>query len=126
MASYLPNQPLNINLGTFSDAVKWLMKEKRMTQADLVARSCLSKTTISRICRNSNDKGGIYTPTEPVIMAVSIAFQLTSMESRTQLLYAAFPERAYWDKFLDNHFNINQVNEILYDNGLPLLGNMEE
>ena len=102
------------------------MKEKAMSQTKLAFRSGLSKTTISRIVRNSNDKGGSYTPTEPIIMALSIALGLTSAESKKQLFYAAFPERALWDDFLDRHLNLYQANEILYDNGLPTLGNVEE
>ena len=126
MAIYKPNQPLVINEETFSDAVKRLVKEKGMTQAELVRRSCLSKTTISRICRDSNDKGGKYTPTEPIIMALSIGLKLSSAESKKQLLYAAFPERAYWDDFLDSHLNIFEVNIIMEENNFPLLGNMGE
>jgi len=101
------------------------MKEKEMTQADLAIHSGLSKTTISRICRNSNDKGGRYTPTEDVILALSIAFRLTSAESKKKLLYAAFPQRAYWDEFLDNRLNIFEVNIFLEENNLPIMGNME-
>jgi DNA-binding transcriptional regulator LsrR (DeoR family) len=59
LASYLPNQPLSVNLESFSDAVKRLMKEKGMTRAELIKRSGLSKYVISRILRNTNDKGGI-------------------------------------------------------------------
>lgn len=102
------------------------MNEKGMTQAGLVIRSGLSKTTISRICRDSNDKGDKYTPTEPVIMALSIGLRLSSAESKKQLLYAAFPERAYWDDILDNHLNIYEANILLEENNLPLLGNMGE
>ena len=126
MAGYLPNQPLHINLESFSDAVTRLMNKKGMTQAELAKRSGLSKLTVSRICRNSNDKGGFYTATETVIMALSIGFQLSSEESKKELLHAAFPERAFWNDFLDNHFDIHKTNEILYDNGLPLLGKSEE
>ena len=126
MASHLLNQPLSINLESFSAAVNRLMKDKEMTQADLVMQSCLSKTTISRICRNSNDKGGAYTPTEPIIMALSTAFRLSSMDAKNILLYAAFPERAFWDEFLDHHLGIYDINMILDENGLPLLGNMNE
>ena len=100
------------------------MKEKGLTQADLAIRSGLTKTTISRICRNSNDKGGGYTPTEPTIVALSIGFRLSSAESKKQLLYAAFPERAHWDGFLDNHLTIYEANIFLEEKKHPLLGNM--
>lgn len=124
MAEYKPSKPLEKNSESFSDAVKRLMKEKRMTQADLAMQSGLSKTTISRIFRDNNDKGGNYTPTEKIIMALSIGLRLSSVESREQLLFAAFPERAYWNDFLDGRFSIYEVNIFLEENNLPLFGDM--
>ena len=122
----LPKQPQNTDkYVNFSSAVVRHMKEKRMTQSDLVKSSALSKTTISRICRNNNNKGSTYMPTPAVVMAVSVGLKLSPAESK-ELLFAAFPEMSYWSGFLERRLTIDEANEILYDNGLPLLGsNME-
>jgi len=101
------------------------MKEKGLTQSKLVKSSALSKTTISRICRNDNDKGSTYLPTYPVAMAVSIGLRLNPTETK-ELFFAAFPEMAYWSDFLENSLTIDEANEILYENGLSLLGNIKE
>lgn len=95
MANNLPEQPHNTNkFYGFSNAVIWYMKEKGMTQSELVESSRLSKTTISRIVRNNNDKGSSYQPTPPVIMAVGIGLKLTYREYE-ELIYAAYPEMEY-------------------------------
>ena len=123
MANNLLNQPLDINLESFPNAVKRLMKEKGITQAKLAERSGLDKQAIYRICHNRNSRGGEYIPTESVVMAISVGLGLSSTESREQLLYAAFPERKHWDSFLDNHLSIKQINDILDENGLATLTN---
>ena len=124
--SQLPKQPQNTDKHeNFSFAVVRHMKEKGMTQSDLVKSSALSKTTISRIFRNNSDKGRSYLPTSSVVMAVSIGLKLSCDEAE-ELLFAAFPEMAYWSSFLERHLTIDEANEILYDNGLPLLGNIKE
>ena len=99
------------------------MKEKEMTQSELVTASGLSKTTISRIVRNRNDKGSSYQPTPPVIMAIAIGLKLTSQEYE-ELTYAAYPELSYMKEFLDKRFTIHDANIILEENGFPLLGNI--
>ena len=122
----LPKQPQNTNkYESFSSAVVRYMKEKEMTQSDLMKTSALSKTTISRICRNNNDKGSSYLPTPSVVMAVSVGLKLSCVEAQ-ELFLAAFPEMRYWRDFLERQLTINAANEILYDNGLPLLGNNTE
>ena len=124
MANNLLNQPAKKKRESFSKAVKRLMKEKGMTQSDLVERSRLPKTTISRILRNTNYKGGKYTPTDSIIMALSVALRLSSAESTERLVYAAFPERALWKDILDKHLSIHETNILLEENKLPLLGNI--
>ena len=96
-----------------------------MTQSALVKSSALSKTTISRICRNNNDKGSSYLPTPSVVMAVSVGLKLSPAEAK-ELLFAAFPEMAHWSGFLESRLTIYEANEILYENGIPLLGNNME
>jgi len=122
----LPKQPQNTDkYESFSSAVVRYMKEKGMTQSALVKSSALSKTTISRICRNNNDKGSSYLPTPSIVMAVSVGLKLSCAAAK-ELLFAAFPEMAYWSGFLERSLTIDEANEILYDNGLPLLGNSME
>ena len=101
------------------------MNVKGITQAELTRKSGLSKTTVSRICRNSNDKGSSYLPTLPIIMSISVGLQLTRAQA-SALLFSAFPEMALWGGFLDERMDIDQANEILHDAGLPLLGGANE
>lgn len=96
-----------------------------MTEADLMRVASLSKTTASRICRNSNDKGSTYEPTLRVVMAVSIGLQLTREEA-LDLLFCAFPQLELWGDFLDQRVGITQADMVLFEQGLPLLGNCKE
>ena len=128
MVNGLPKQPDHINhstFTTFSKGVNHYLKIKGMTQADLMRASLLSKTKISRICRDLNDKGSYYTPTWDDVMAISIGLGLTREEAE-KLFFAAFPEMEHLGEFLDKRLNIQQVNQILYDSGLRVLGNVLE
>ena len=64
-------------------------------------------------------------PTLAVIMAISVGLELTRAQA-SALLFAAFPEMALWGGFLDQRLDIDQANEILYTNGLPILGSVNE
>jgi len=126
LVNHLSKKPQNTDkYVNFSSAVVRYMKENGMTQSDLVKSSALSRTTISRICRNNNDKGSSYLPTLSIVMAVSVGLKLSCAEAK-ELLFAAFPEMAHWSGFLERRLTIYEANEILYDNGLPLLGNSIE
>lgn len=109
----------------FSDYVVKGAAKKGMLQADLVQKSLLSKTTISRIFRDSTDKGTTYQPTLPVVWAISIGLALNRDEAK-ELLFLAFPAFELWGCFLDKGLSIYDVNSTLYDAGLPLWGNMKE
>ena len=109
----------------FSKEVKKKAKSNGLTQARLTEKSQLSKTTIGRIYRNTNDKGGTYTPTLQVVFAVGMALQL-SRDEAMELLYTAFPEMALWLQFLDDGLDFFEANEILYDLGLSTWGNSIE
>ena len=97
------------------------MNERLWTGADLALHSGLSKTTVSRILRDSNDKGGTYLPTDETIMALSIAFKL-GRSGWEELLCAAFPERAIWFDGLDKRQDIFDVNDRLVKAKLPVIG----
>ena len=96
-----------------------------MTQSDLAQKSLLTKTTVSRICRNSNDKGSSYMPDFHTVMSVCIGLSLTPDEAE-ELLFSAFPEMSFMKRFLNEKLTIQQANDILYDNGLSMLGNIKE
>lgn len=97
------------------------MGERMYSQRDLARRSRISEPTISRIVRNSNDKGGPYEPTDAVVMAISLAFGLDRARWES-LLFAAFPERKIWFECLDKRLGAYEADSQLYDQGLPLLG----
>ena len=102
------------------------MREKGITQAALAQKSKLSKTTISRICRDSNDKGSTYQADRAgLVMAVSVGLGL-SVKEKDMLMLAAFPEQAFWNDILENHMDIDDANALLYEPGYPLLGNNNE
>lgn len=88
---------------TFSDAVNKYLAEKGMIQADLMARGNLSKTTVGRICRNTNDKckdkrrKTPYTPTRRMAMTVYVALGLNKDE-KDEMMRIAFPEEEVWDE----------------------------
>ena len=125
MASNLLNQPLKKHIENLSEAVKRLLKEKRMKQSELAKKSGLSKYVISRIVNNTNGRGGEYKPSDNVIMMLAVGFQLSSVEATEQLFYAAYPEKEFWPLFLDKGMNIIDINTMLYDNELPMLGNFD-
>lgn len=129
MVNHQPEQPQNTDKNktfySFSDAVKHYMKIKKMTQSNLVTSSRLSKTTISRIYRNTNDKGREYSSTVSVVMAVSLGLRLNREQSEI-LLFAAFPEMSFWGEFVDKHLSVDDANDILYEHGANELGNIKE
>ena len=115
------NNNYNKEVNSFLDSVKKYLKIKKMTQADLIRKSMLTRTTVSRICRNSNDKGSTYQPTDRIVMSVCVALGLDSKETK-ELFSLAFPYLKCWDKIIAEKMNIDQANSFLYDEGLPLLG----
>ena len=123
-ASFLAWTEQNPNK-TFSQCVKHLLQEKVMDQKDLAAKSCLSEATISRILRDRNDKGATYHPTEEVIVAISLSFELGT-EGYEILRRAAFPQVAIWKKALESFEAVTEANKKLKDKGLPLLGSTVE
>lgn len=123
--SSIKNQP---SRETFSEVVNRLLANQTngiKNAAELALQSNLSKVTISRICRNSNDKGASYRPTPSVVIAICVAFSLDSAATK-KLFDTVFPEQPLWRLILDQHMNIVQANEFLYDNNCPLLGNAKE
>lgn len=96
-----------------------------MSQAELIRKSQLTRTTVSRICRNSNDKGSCYQPTERVVMSICVALGLDKAET-IEMFYAAFPYFPFWNEIIEKKMNIFEANELLDEQGLPLLGSQTE
>ena len=117
---------------TFSDAVNKHLAKKGMTQADLMARGNLSKTTVGRICRNTNDKckdkdtgkKTPYTPTRRMAMTVCVALGLNKDE-KDELMRIAFPEEEVRDEIIEKRMNIIEANIYLKERKLPALGSAE-
>ena len=118
-----PNKPqYREDFRTFSEMVNQHMKDKKMKQADLVRSSGLSKATISRICRNCDNKGSTYQAESfRIVMAVCVGLKVSEADKKA-LFYAAFPELATWEEISNAHMDIHDANLLLYERGLPLLG----
>ncbi len=125
MASYEKPKQGPEQIKIFSSMVSALLKEKGWNAALLAKKSNLSKTTISRILRNDNDKGSTYQPTANIVTAVSLAFELDE-DGWNELMLAAFPQIQIWHEGIKRHLSIDDVNEALYEQGLPLLGNTND
>ena len=109
----------------FSNTVIAIAKSKNISQIELVRLSQLSPATISRIFRNSNDKGSSYEPSLQVVLAICVALGLSSKEA-AEVQNAAFPEMAVCRELFGKGLNIFDVNEILDDLGLKILGTSSE
>ena len=111
---------------SFSEIVTKHMKSMGMSQQDLIAASGLSRTTISRICRNSDDKGSTYHVDDiRVVMAIAVGLKLTSAQF-DELIFIAFPELHIVKWALDHSLDIHDVNIELYEQGLSPLGKFED
>ncbi len=97
------------------------MKKKGLTKKELQDRACLSKAVINRICKDTNGKGSSYRPTDEVVCKVAFGLGM-NVEEYEHLKDVAFPERRIWLEGLQKERNIIEVDEILYEQGLPLLG----
>jgi len=75
--------------------------------------------------RNSNDKGSTYLPSEKVIVTIGVGLGLTKAE-KDELIFAAFPEKKIYEIIFNERLTLDQANELLYESGLPLLGNIKE
>ncbi len=108
------------NLERFSKEVRRLMKKKGVKPSDLVNRGHFTRTTISRLCRNSNDKGGDYPLSLQDITNLKTALKLTSDEA-FDLLFIAFPDVKFNITVIKENMDHMAANEYLYDNNSPLL-----
>ena len=110
---------------TFSEKVLYYAELKGPEQKDLVKRSGLSKSTVSHIFNNYSSKGAAYTPSNNAVLAVSIGLGLTASE-KDELFDIAFPQNKLLGEQWGKKLTIDDANDILYENKLPLLGNFKE
>jgi hypothetical protein len=101
------------------------MSKMSISQGKLAKLSCLSEAKVSRMRRNSNDRGGTYKMTVFDVMAISIGLSLNKEEAK-DFFFSAFPELELLDYFLEKKLSVEKANDILYDLGFDLLGNTNE
>ena len=117
------NKDSNDEVKDFSTLVKYHLKTKKITQVQLSEDIGLSRSTMNRICRNSNDKGSFFKPELDVVYAISFGLKLTSIEAE-ELFNAAFLVRHNAIKeSLDKKMSLADANIILYNKELPIIGN---
>ncbi len=92
-----------------------------MKASELAIMSGISKATISRALRNTDDKGATYRPTEQMVVAISIAFKLEA-EGYDALRRVALPEVVTWYEALDDRKTVMDTNMLLDSRKQPLLG----
>lgn len=61
-----------------------------------------------------------YRPERNTIIAIILALGLTEGEGK-ELFYTAYPEEALWKEAVKNGLTLQETDELLYNNGLPLL-----
>ena len=109
----------------FSEALLRLIDEKGMTDAQCYSKVNIDKRLFSKIRSNP-----AYRPSKPTAFALAIALEL-SLEETSALLRKAGFAISHSSKldiiveyFIRNkHYNIYEINEVLFDFDQPLLGN---
>ena len=104
----------------FSELVCKYLDRYGWSYAELARKSYLSKTTIHRIITNKDHRGNTYRTSVEAVAALVIAFQLTDEEAN-ELFYAAFPQFGVWIEARDNHYSIEETNDLLFERGFPVL-----
>lgn len=101
------------------------MNELGWNPARLAKESEQSKATISRITNYDTRKmDPNYRPERNTIIAIILALRLTEGEGE-ELFYTAYPEEALWKEAVKNGLTLQETDELLYNNGLPLLRRMK-
>lgn len=96
------------------------LAEKNWTPAQLSRFSTISKSTISRLTTFVFSKKA-YCPTVDTLVAIAFALKLDS-EKTKELIYTVYPRYRVYVMASENNWDIERINEELYNRGLPLLG----
>ena len=99
---------------TLAALVNRHLAERGWSPARLVAESGLSKATISRITNYRK----AYRPQVNAIQTLALALQLNEEETLA-LFDAAYPGFLVWRECIRKGIDLDEANEILYEEGLP-------
>lgn len=114
-----PGYPCEVESALAKLIKKHLVRQK-MTQKELAENALLPEARISRIMRGRTSKGNSVRITEQDINRIALALRI-GRQGRDELLYAAFPERVYIERALEQRHGIIYLNGDLADHGLPTL-----